>query len=809
MYELFKTACDLPPTERVSFLEQKCGEDVKLRDDVLLLLEADGRGNKETEADGSTLGFVANDTSNRQLEGGQALTTPIHTGWEIESPTPADDQTLPIDAPVRVEGYQIIREIARGGMGVVYEAIQTRLGRRVALKVLSLVPGGPNRDAVTRFRREANAAGKLHHTHIVPIYDFGSTVDCYYYAMELIEGQTLAEIVSRFETGGTTHVSRSKLAELVRNVAPGDAIDSPAADRGLDGSGIQSTKTAASRAYFRLVAQWMADAADALHYAHTQKIIHRDIKPGNLMLSKDGRIMVLDFGLAKGPVGESVTKTGALIGTLRYMSPEQAMAKRVRVDHRTDIFSLGATLYELLIFRPAFEGRDYKETLGLIISRDPTPPRKFDPHVPRELETICLKTLEKDPNARYETAAALADDLRRYIDDRPIVARPTGPIGKVTKYFRRHPWAAAALVGAFLGVAGAVIAINKDVKLAQSQREALEQRVEALVDAGTAHWQDAEWVEAEADFREALQLEPASARAMINFASMLSERFKAQRDPQYLEVANGLLNTALEIEPNRAPQIWNIIGVNLRLIGKYDEAIAAHKTAIELNGSYWANWASLAAAQAVAGDLKEAERSLQRAVQLEDGRTKIHPWLNLTAVQLTLRSPALGYSIEQLKTLSQRASGSTGVTGLVLLTRAKVHLLYKMMENPKQSLRLATSADTLLSAEKPNHLAKRILALAELRNDHLPEALEVANEAVAAGDIPSYPKLILAIALARLGDTDQAREHLDAALAAWPTDLEKSGFNATADQGYLWIETIAELKGLRDEAKAVLAEAAE
>jgi len=204
----------------------------------------------------------------------------------------------------------------------------------------------------------------------------------------------------------------------------------------------------------------MADAAEALHFAHDQNIIHRDIKPANFLITMDHRIMVADFGLAKTAGERSVTMTGSLIGTLRYMSPEQAMAKRVRLDHRTDIYSLGVTMYELLTFQPAFPGNDEKEILGSIIAREPTSARKIDPHVPRELETICFKAMEKLPDARYDTARALADDLRRWSNDLPIAAKPPGVRVRVTKFLRRHRVAALAVAVSALAVVSVVLAVG-------------------------------------------------------------------------------------------------------------------------------------------------------------------------------------------------------------------------------------------------------------------------------------------------------------------------------------------------------------
>ncbi|MCH8148167.1 MAG: serine/threonine protein kinase, partial [Planctomycetes bacterium] len=335
-----------------------------------------------------------------------------------------------------IPGYVILCEIGRGGMGVVYKAIQSSLGREVALKVLPSTLATLRSDAVERFRREASAASKLHHHHIIPVYDFGTAHGAYYYAMELASGQPLDVLIKRLGAQNVTTISPTQLAEVLSTGTPSTGDGDASADDSSALSG--STSTARGRVYYRQVARWMADIADALHYAHGQGVIHRDIKPGNLIIKLDGRIVLADFGLAKVADTESVTVTGSLIGTWRYMSPEQALAKRMPLDHRTDIYSLGATMYEMLVFQPAIQGRDEKEIITQIITKEPTRPRRINPSVPRELETICLKTLEKAPDARYATAQELADDLRRYVDDLPIVARRPGFVGRTAKFLRRH-----------------------------------------------------------------------------------------------------------------------------------------------------------------------------------------------------------------------------------------------------------------------------------------------------------------------------------------------------------------------------------
>ena len=192
------------------------------------------------------------------------------------------------------------------------------------------------------------------------------------------------------------------------------------------------------RAFCRNVARLGAEAADALDHAHGLGILHRDIKPANLLIDPHGALWITDFGLARFPSDLSLTHTGDMVGTLRYMSPEQALARRGVVDQRTDIYALGVTLYELLTLRPAFDGRDHQELLRQIALDEPVSPRRLNPAVPRDLETIVLKAMAKDPSSRYATAQELAADLRRFMDDQPILARRPGLLERTLRWARRH-----------------------------------------------------------------------------------------------------------------------------------------------------------------------------------------------------------------------------------------------------------------------------------------------------------------------------------------------------------------------------------
>lgn len=279
--------------------------------------------------------------------------------------------------PTRLADFRIIREIGRGGMGVVYEAEQVSLKRPVALKILRF-GAVADQEAMQRFQREAETIASLHHTNIVPVFAVGVENSIHYYAMQLIEGHSLQEMAQQ-------------------------SRQTPIPDK--------------------TIAKWGLQAAEALAHAHERHVVHRDIKPSNLILGTDGRIWLTDFGLAKRLDDVTLSLCGALLGTPRYMSPEQASAMRHPVDHRTDIYSLGATLYELVTGRPLFDSESPHVVISQILTTDPRPPRELTPGISRDLETIILKCLCKDAGRRYQSARDLAEDLRAFEDGRAIKAR--------------------------------------------------------------------------------------------------------------------------------------------------------------------------------------------------------------------------------------------------------------------------------------------------------------------------------------------------------------------------------------------------
>jgi serine/threonine protein kinase/tetratricopeptide (TPR) repeat protein len=340
-----------------------------------------------------------------------------------------------MEFPAPLGDFRIIREVGRGGMGVVYEAEQMSLGRRVALKVLPFAATMDPRQ-LQRFKNEAHAAAQLHHTNIVPVYAVGCERSVHYYAMQFISGHTVATLIN--ELRGTAKLHTPGVEPTGPYLPDSSPVTPPVA-------GLSTERPIRSPVHFLMMARLGVQAAEALEHAHQLGVVHRDIKPANLLVegelgasASSIRLWVTDFGLAHCQNQVGLTMSGDLLGTLRYMSPEQALGQRPALDHRTDIYSLGVTLYELLTLEPAFSGSDRQELLHRIGFEEPAAPRRLNRAIPAELETIVLKMMEKSPADRYATAQEVVDDLRRFLEDQPIRARRPSFVARVRKWSRRH-----------------------------------------------------------------------------------------------------------------------------------------------------------------------------------------------------------------------------------------------------------------------------------------------------------------------------------------------------------------------------------
>ncbi len=349
--------------------------------------------------------------------------------------SPAPSAVPPLEA---LGGHRILRELGRGGMGVVHEAVDLLLGRRVALKVMPL-PSFADASRRDRFLREARAAARLHHTSIVPVFEVGEEGGILFYTMQYIAGRSLDRVVEALARGAGRPRDDARPGKVDVQVEDEAAEDIAALL--LRGEGVPG----AGRPYHRSVARLGMEIAGALAHAHREGVLHRDVKPSNLILDARGAAWLADFGLAKSELEtDGLTISGDVLGTVAYMAPERFEG---RGDSRSDVYSLGATLYEMLVLRPAFHDSDRQRLLRKVCTDEPVPPRRIDRRIPRDLETIVLKSMARDPAHRYGSAAELREELGRFLRGEPIAARRARPLERVVRWCRREP-AIASLLGA-------------------------------------------------------------------------------------------------------------------------------------------------------------------------------------------------------------------------------------------------------------------------------------------------------------------------------------------------------------------------
>jgi eukaryotic-like serine/threonine-protein kinase len=482
----------------------------------------------------------------------------------------------PLSAGVVFGSYRIEREIGRGGMGIVYEAVHVLLEKKVALKVLP-VRTLVGAEHLERFFREARTAACLHHTNIVPVFDVGQVSGTPYFAMQYIEGSSLDHILRLMQS--TTNGS-------CPSEAPGESSEQKTGSLKKKKRAARVTTDQAGRVlaglparpedYFRWVANIGIQAAEGLAYAHERRIIHRDIKPSNLLLDKQGVLWIADFGLARKIEDSAMTQNGVMMGTPRYMSPEQAESARRPVDQRSDIYSLGATLYELLTCRPVFEGKTPQEVLMQIVTREPVALKQLNSEIPSDLATIAMKAMAKRPEDRYQSVLELSNDLQHWQRMEPIKARPIGPVGRFIQWCRRNPRLAAVTTIAaviILALSGIYYArlIVENVKTHEAlikERQARSQAIAALNQAESARRESqnselrAQAAKRQADdARKTAEMERDSARTAKGLESAALKREKQQSYTANLLAANLQLRSGF---PRIAQQYLNRCDPSLR-----------------------------------------------------------------------------------------------------------------------------------------------------------------------------------------------------------------------------------------------------
>ncbi|MCA9238456.1 MAG: serine/threonine protein kinase, partial [Planctomycetales bacterium] len=453
--QVFEAALETPAADRLAWIQQACRGDPDLIAEVTSLLQAHAISASFLEP---SIDVPVDRTS---------------TSLAVQAITPA----------MRLGDFIVGEQIGAGGMGLVYRARQISLNRLVALKILA--PHLSAWDAAqSRFQREVEAAARLDHPHIVAVFTRGQEAGWAYYAMELVDGPTLSDVIEDLRRNPPPDLKdaaelRTRRGESLTSTRKG-AQDATACSHVRDDAVANSMLLTSAGGYFHAVARLMADAAGALQYAHQMQVIHRDIKPSNLLLSANGTLHVSDFGLARIAQEPGLTRTGDLLGTPYYMAPEQISTAFGEAGPGVDIYALGATLYELLTLDPPHQGESSEQVIASILNETPVPPGEANGCVPRDLETICLKCLEKTPSQRYPSAQTLADDLERFLHGLPIQARRISPFDRGARWVRRRPWTSTAVAGVVLLLMSTLFFAYRDYN---TQASWTEQQLSGLFDA--------------------------------------------------------------------------------------------------------------------------------------------------------------------------------------------------------------------------------------------------------------------------------------------------------------------------------------
>jgi serine/threonine protein kinase/tetratricopeptide (TPR) repeat protein len=712
------------------------------------------------------------------------------SGYSSRSPVPSEDSLPPETA---LGEYRLVREIARGGMAIVYEAEQVSLGRRVALKVLA---GTAALDSLKlqRFRVETQAVAQLNHPHIVPIFAVGSERGSHFYAMQYIEGPTLAELIRQQRAAGSSPLAEPHGEPSPSRKRPKRPEQSPgSSDLMVNGFGegahdvspstVTPSGTSSVRGCraFRAIAKLAIQAADALAHAHAMGILHRDIKPSNLLIDFRGNLWVTDFGLARFQDEPGVTRTGDLLGTLRYMAPELVLGHRIVHDPRSDIYSLGATLYELLTLKPVFDGRDRQELLRQIAQDEPVAPSKLDPAVPRDLETIVLKAMDKDPERRYPTAQQLADDLGRFLEDKPVLARRPTTADRVAKWARRHRavlGATAAVAFLALGIAAPLLwweqrttaQVNDNLRLTFQQADrGFEQIIrlsDELTTKGMSRYAEAaqspeanrirtDFFRQAVEFYERLLHEPQIAKPMqaLAFRRLGFARMVGMYDPRAakdLQQSLELYKELLAGSPNDRELRRAISEVNLNVSmyciinSRRSEAEAAFSRVKSMDASLLAEFPD---------DLAILEDLTEHWIQ-------IAMWRQNSPTGSGGSAPDWDQLLEFYKTQAADASRSTA------LARYWASAYRQLAHKLEQVQRLSGAQEALRRALKfipddadlQSNLARLLVSRAESPSPGATEAIELAKRAVVAKPNDRAFMSTLALAYLRAGELPLAAE---------------------------------------------------
>jgi serine/threonine protein kinase len=600
--------------------------------------------------------------------------------------------------------FQLIREIGRGGMGVVYEAVQTSLNRRVALKVLPFSVGHDSKH-IARFKHEAQSAAHVQHPHIVPVFAIGEEDGVHYYAMQLIEGQSLAAMVQRRSTeqqlpAAATTISLNQETVCGRQILP-PATDE-LANANADAPERPALTAEETRRHILAVTRLGVQAALALHAAHEFGVIHRDVKPSNLLVDAAGKLWITDFGLARCREGSGLTQSGDVVGTMRYMSPEQAVGRGPLVDHRTDVYSLGVTLYELATFVHPAENASDVQLFYQRMRTSSKPLRHWNRHIPADFETIVLKSMAELPQERYESAEQLADDLQRFLDGKLIAACPPSTLNKFWKWARRHRTAVRAAAGVLLLAAVGVVVsslllVRQRTRTATAMAEAFRQATdqidrnaqlgERLADIPGAEGIRRQLYEQSIHFyrryAERAQHDPALARELAvtysKIASLSTKVGNQQQALRFHQDAERLVERLVNAHPGDVAYArdlalcQNNLGLALSELGRSAEALAllrqaeqrqtellsADPESPQLSADLATTYSNLGLVLTQAGDNSKGVEKLKAAIAIQRqllaagtgdkqlGRTLASAYNNLAAAQADSDVTAASASYQQ------------------------------------------------------------------------------------------------------------------------------------------------------------------
>jgi len=512
--------------------------------------------------------------------------------------------------------FEILKMVGQGGMGAVFLARQVSLDREVAIKVISSV-GGAQAKNLDRFKRESMVLAKITHPNIVPIYEVGQEGPYSYFVMQYINGVSLDKILSSIRNAKTGDKTSAVMSKCLKTYT------ATYSDKHQDTKG---TTAEIDTDYIINISKIIISIASALDYAHKKGILHRDVKPSNILIDSDGTAKLVDFGLARAETQQSITISGEFFGTPSYVSPEQ-IRKPDTVDCRSDVFSLAATYYECLTLHPPFGGDTVNETLTQVISHEAVPPKKYCPRLSTDFNTVLLHALEKSPEDRYLTAADFANDIKNLLEFKPIMAKRPSIVYRAYKTVRRNP-----LKIAVVGISILVIVLTYFLFSShfQQKNEAIAKELYRL---GLSKTSQGEFTEALMYLEKAIKVNPKFTGA-YNLAGDCF-RYLGQH-----QKAIKIYEQAIEVDPNNTDAYCNL-GITYRNLGRHDEAIKVFKQTIKINPNNTNAYYNLGITYRDLGRHDEAIESFKQTVRINPNNTDAYCNLGTIYRDLGRRNEAI------------------------------------------------------------------------------------------------------------------------------------------------------------------------